>query len=99
MKKLFLLLCLTSFVFGYSQENKFSRSSIKTGLGIGYNMSVKEEGLGTLSMIGYERSYGRKGRLRMNTSLLTGGFNCFSNFTHVCYFVCHNPYFLTNVWF
>ena len=72
--KTMFLLCLTSCVFGYSQENKFSRNSIKTGVGIGYNMGVKEEGLGTLSMIGYERSYGKKGRLRMNATLLLGGF-------------------------
>lgn len=43
--KTMFLLCLISFVFGYSQENKFSRGSIKTGVGIGYNMGVKEEGL------------------------------------------------------
>lgn len=74
LKKLFPLLCLTSFVFGYGQENKFSRGSIKTGGGLGVNMGVKEEGLGTLSTMGYERSYGSKGRLRMNASLLIGGF-------------------------
>ena len=72
--KTMFLLCLISFVFGYSQENKFSRNSIKTGVGVGYNMGVKEDGLGTLSTIGYERSYGKKGRLRMNATLLLGGF-------------------------
>lgn len=77
VKKLFPLLCLTSFVFSYGQENKFSRSSIKTGVGLGYNMAVKEEGLGTLSTIGYERSYGKKERLRMNATLLIGGFTSF----------------------
>jgi hypothetical protein len=77
VEKTMFLLCLISFVFGYSQENKFSRNSIKTGVGVGYNMGVKEDGLGTLSMIGYERSYGKKGRLRMNASLLIGGFTSY----------------------
>lgn len=58
--KTMFLLCLISFVFGYSQENKFSRGSIKTGVGIGFNMGVKEEGLGTLSTIGYERCSRKK---------------------------------------
>jgi hypothetical protein len=74
MNKILILLCLTSFLFGYSQENKFSRSSIKTGLGLGFNLTNKEEGIGTCSMIGYERSYEKKERLRMNASLILGGF-------------------------
>lgn len=73
-KTLFFIL-LNFFSIGYSQETKFSRNSIKTGVGIGYNMGVEENALGTLSMIGYERSYGKTGSLRMNATLLIGGFN------------------------
>ncbi len=72
--KTMFLLCLISFVFSYSQENKFSRNSIKTGVGLGFNTGVKEEGLGTFSTIGYERSYGKKERLRINATLLIAGF-------------------------
>lgn len=72
--KTLFLLCLISFVFGYGQENKFSRNSIKTGVGLGFNIGIKEEGLGMFSAIGYERSYGKKELLRINATLLIGGF-------------------------
>lgn len=60
MNKMLVLLYLTSVTFGYSQENKFSRSAIKTGVAIGYNISSKEEGLGTFSMVGYEQLWKKR---------------------------------------
>ena len=57
-----------------AQENTFSRNSIKTGVGIGFNEGANEEGLGTFSTIGLERSYGKQERIRINANILLGGF-------------------------
>lgn len=57
-----------------AQENTFSRNSIKTGVGIGFNEGTAEEGLGTFSTIGFERSYGKQQRMRINAHILFGEF-------------------------
>lgn len=77
MKRNLFLISLFFSLITFGQDKTFSRNSIKTGVGIGYNMGVKEEGLGTISMVGYERSYGSKGLLRLNAALLLGGYTAF----------------------
>ena len=68
-----LFLLITHFSTN-AQENTFTRNSIKTGVGIGFNEGANEEGLGTFSTIGFERSYGKHERIRINANILLGGF-------------------------
>lgn len=73
--KVFLLVagfCACSFV-SYGQSSEFSRSSIKGGIGIGFNDGKRETGMGTLFFMGYQRSYWNE-RVRINPNLTTGGF-------------------------
>lgn len=58
----------------YSQDIDFKRTSIRTGIGLGINEGRDETGMGLLYSIGIQKSYGNKGRLRVNPNLLFGGF-------------------------
>lgn len=69
------LFCLIVFMQSYSQENIFNRSSIKTGIGIGFNDSREESGFGLVYNLGYQKSFGEKERLRINPNLIIGGFS------------------------
>ena len=69
------LCCLILFMKSYSQENIFNRSSIKTGIGIGFNDSREESGFGLVYNLGYQKSFGEKERLRINPNLIIGGFS------------------------
>ena len=57
-----------------AQENEFTRSSIKTGIGIGIIEGIEESGLGFVYSVGYQKSFGEKERFRINPNLLYGGF-------------------------
>ena len=72
--KIALLILIIIHFKTNGQENKFTRNSIKTGVGIGFNEGADEEGFGTFSTIGFERSYGKRERIRINYNILTGGF-------------------------
>lgn len=52
----------------------FHSKRYKTGVGIGYNEGVDEEGFGTFYTIGLERSYGKKERIRINANFILGEF-------------------------
>lgn len=74
-----LTILIFLFVEGelYSQDvdvPKFSQNSIRTGLGIGINGGLDETGFGLVYSIGWQKSYGKKNKLRLNPNLLFGGF-------------------------
>lgn len=71
------LLILTLFTVK-AQENEFTRSSIKTGIGIGFNDGEEESGFGLVYSIGYQKSFGEKERFRINPNLLIGGFSSYT---------------------
>jgi hypothetical protein len=58
-----------------AQENEFTRSSIKTGFGAGINEGFEETGTGFVYSVGYQKSFGKEERFRINPNLLYGGFN------------------------
>lgn len=61
--------------FTKAQDTLFSRQSIKAGIGLGINAGTVEDGFGVLYEIGYQKSYGKKQRVRLNSTLLLGGFS------------------------
>jgi hypothetical protein len=74
-KKIKLLITILLFSLKINaQENEFTRSSIKTGIGIGINDGIEESGLGFVYSVGYQKSFGKKEKLRINPNLLYGGF-------------------------
>ena len=68
---LLAFLILTSSVVGQSTE--FSGSSIKTGLALGGYNGKKEEGVGFMMSLGYQKSF-RDGRIRLNPDIIAGSF-------------------------
>lgn len=52
-----------------------SSGAVKLGIGVGYNDTNQEQGLGILSSIGYQKSFGPKSKLRINPNLLLGSFS------------------------
>lgn len=57
-----------------AQDIEFKRTSIRTGIGIGFNEGHWETGMGLLYSFGLQKSYGEKNRLRINPNILIGGF-------------------------
>ena len=75
-KKTNLLIVMLLFSLNIiAQENEFTRSSIKTGIGVGINDGIEESGLGFVYSVGYQKSFGKKEKFRINPNLLYGGFN------------------------
>ena len=75
-KKINLLIVILLFSLKINaQENEFTRSSIKTGIGVGINDGIEESGLGFVYSVGYQKSFGKKEKFRINPNLLYGGFN------------------------
>ena len=74
----FLLICLIIFLSAindvFSQENEFRKSSIRTGIGIGINEGQSELGNGLVYSIGWQKSLGRKEKIRINPNMTFGGF-------------------------
>jgi hypothetical protein len=58
-----------------SQENLFSRHSIKTGIGVGINEGEKVIGMGLVYTIGYQKNFGKKEKLRIAPNITFGSFN------------------------
>lgn len=58
-----------------AQDILFSRQSVKSGIGLGINAGSVEYGFGLLYEIGYQKSYGKMQRVRLNSTLLLGGFS------------------------
>ena len=58
----------------YSQENDFNKTSVKTGIGIGINAGLRETGMGLVYSVGWQKSVGKKNKLRINPNLTLGGF-------------------------
>ena len=57
-----------------AQETEFKRTSIRTGIGIGFNEGKKETGMGLIYSIGWQKSFGNKNKLRLNPNMIIGGF-------------------------
>ena len=54
-KKINLLIVILLFSLKINaQENEFTRSSIKTGIGVGINDGIEESGLGFVYSVGYQ---------------------------------------------
>lgn len=70
----FILLVLIATHQSYAQDLPFKRTSVRTGLGVGYNDGKKESGIGILYSIGWQKSFGKKNRIRLNPNLMIGGF-------------------------
>lgn len=74
----FWLLFLTIFLLRgkdlYSQETEFKRTSIRTGIGVGINEGRRETGMGIIYSIGWQKSYGKKNKWRLNPNMIIGGF-------------------------
>ncbi|MEZ5071261.1 MAG: hypothetical protein R2751_09890 [Bacteroidales bacterium] len=58
----------------HAQEEEPSRTSIRTGLGLGINETYRELGNGFVTSIGWQRSLGERRKLRINPNLVVGGF-------------------------
>ena len=78
MKRLSIFYC---FAVGFilstplmSQEADYGRSSIRTGLGFGFNKGKRETGLGLQYVIGWQKEWGEKRRLRFNPNMMIGGY-------------------------
>lgn len=75
--KLILLSLITLLLTGnnvYSQEIDFRKSSIRTGVGIGINEGQREIGNGLIYSIGWQKSFGKKNKVRINPNMTFGGF-------------------------
>lgn len=72
------LLILLIFYFTnniYSQDStSISQKSIKTAVGIGFNTGEEAGGIGVLTSIGYQKSYGKQNRIRVSPNLIAGTF-------------------------
>tara|TARA_R110001583_G_scaffold113965_2_gene264426 strand:+ start:3939 stop:4526 length:588 start_codon:yes stop_codon:yes gene_type:complete len=80
MKKITNFTILIILLIGinlYSQETELKRTSIRTGIGIAYNDGHWETGTGIIYSIGYQKSYGKNNRMRINPNLIFGGFRPF----------------------
>ncbi len=69
---LFILLLIGNNI--YSQEIEFKKSSIRTGIGIGINEGQREIGNGLIYSIGWQKSFGKKNKIRLNPNMTLGGF-------------------------
>ena len=73
-----MLIGLLIFLFGvndiFSQNNEFSRRSIRTGFGFGINSGKRETGGGLLYSIGWQKSFGKKHKIRINPNMILGEF-------------------------
>lgn len=65
------------FVISYSssaQETEPKRTSIRTGIGLGFNHGKQETGTGFVYSMGWQKSFGAKDRFRFNPNLIVGDF-------------------------
>lgn len=71
---LIMLVMLIGQADVWAQNSDNSRTSLKTGLGVGYNEGYREIGTGVVYSIGWQKSYGTQNRVRLNPNLVFGGF-------------------------
>jgi len=74
IKTILTLLGLFLSIIAYCQNATFSKSALKLGVGIGFNEGKRENGMGTLFSFGYQKSFWKDNRLRINPNLTIGGF-------------------------
>ncbi len=75
MKNLIVLIVLTSSIsVCNAQDYEFKKTSLKTGIGIGFNEGERETGIGLVYSIGLQKTVGKKQRFRLNPNLMIGGF-------------------------
>lgn len=71
---LIFIVALLAEINIYSQDTKFKHTSIRTGVGIGINEGRRETGTGLIYSIGWQKSYGKKEKIRINPNMIFGGF-------------------------
>ncbi len=79
--KLLLLIFTLSILINtnlFSQENEFKNSSIRTGVGLGINQGEEETGIGLAYTIGWQKSYGKKNRIRLNPNIILGSYRTYA---------------------
>lgn len=70
----FIVIFLLSGNILHSQETGFKRTSLKTGIGLAFNNGLRETGMGLIYSIGWQKSYGKKSKLRLNPNMIIGAF-------------------------
>ncbi|MBF9237910.1 hypothetical protein I2I05_10940 [Hymenobacter sp. BT683] len=71
-----VIILSTSFEANAQVDTATTRNgAIKGGIGVGYNDTNEEKGLGLISSIGYQKEFGAKHKLRINPNLLFGSFS------------------------
>lgn len=75
-RKFYLILFVVLIMGSKSvaQETQFKRTSLRSGIGIGYNEGKREMGTGLIYSIGWQKSFGNKNQLRLNPNLIIGEF-------------------------
>ncbi len=58
----------------FAQEIEYKKGSIRTGIGVGINEGDREIGDGFVYSVGWQKSYGKKNKLRINPYVAFGGF-------------------------
>lgn len=58
----------------YSQTVEYKNKSVIGGIGISFNGGEKEDGIGLIYSIGWQKSVSKNERLRINPNLIFGGF-------------------------
>lgn len=76
--KFSLILFLIYGKMGFSQDLKFKRTSIKTGIGVGINDTETESGIGSVFSLGWQKSFLENERLRINPNILFGSFRTYA---------------------
>ena len=72
---LFAFLMLIHLTLYSQEEVANNKQSIRTGIGFEHIKGIKESGSGIIYLIGYQKNYGEKNRIRLNPNLLIGSFS------------------------
>jgi hypothetical protein len=77
LKSLSLVLFVFLLIINQANGQETKRTSIMPGIGVGYNEGKREMGLGLIYSIGWQKSFGKKDKLRLNPNLIIGNFSSF----------------------
>ncbi len=58
----------------FAQQETMRRQSLKTGLALGFNSGYRETGTGLMYTFGWQKSFGKKNKFRINPNIMIGGF-------------------------
>ncbi len=58
----------------FAQQETMHRQSLKTGLALGFNSGYRETGTGLMYTFGWQKSFGKKNKFRINPNIMIGGF-------------------------